>query len=370
MTKKRTVKDSLIGIKVLGVGGSGCNVVNRMYKSRLSGIEFFAVNSDLQALKKVNGPKKIQIGKKTTQGLGTGMNPELGRMAAEESKNEIEAAVKGCQMVFITCGFGGGTGSGAAPAIAEISKKLGLLTVVVSTAPFSFEGKIRKEIADQAIEQMKNRADALIIVSNDRLLEVSGDKKTLLESFSLVDEILRKAIIGISGIILLPGLINIDFADIKTIIENSGQALLGIGSGSGEERAKKAAQQAMENPLLDLTLSGAKGILFSIRGDKNLTLYEVDEAAKTITQNAGDQAKIIFGAVIDETLKDEIEITIIASRFSDFIKEKEEEKEFVPFTTQARNLVENLRKTPRETEKKTKEEEELEIPAFLRKKIK
>lgn len=366
--KKKLQKDILIGIKILGIGGSGGNIVSRMYKSRLPGIEFFAINSDVQALKRVNGPKKIQIGKNITHGLGTGMNPELGQKAAEEAKNELEAVIKNSQMVFITCGLGGGTGSGAAPVIAEISKNLGVLTVAVVTTPFAFEGKIRKEIAEKAIEDLKNKVDTLIVISNDRLLDVSGKEKTLLESFSLVDDILKNAIIGISGIILVPGLINIDFADVKAIMENSGQALLGIGKGSGEERAVLATRQAMENPLLDLSLAGAKGILFSIRGGKNLTLHEVNEAAKIITQNASDEAKIIFGAIIDDNLKDDVEVTVIASGFGGYTKE--EKREFVPFVRE-HLPVENLKKISKEAEGKTKkEEDELEIPAFLRKKIK
>jgi cell division protein FtsZ len=271
-------------------------------------------------------------------------------------------------MVFITCGLGGGTGSGAAPVLAEISKNLGILTVAVVTTPFSFEGRIRKEIAEKAIDELKDKVDTLIVISNDRLLDISGKEKTLLESFSLVDDILKNAIIGISGIILLPGLINIDFADVKTMMENSGQALLGIGRGSGEEKAVKAVRQAMENPLLDLTLAGAKGILFSIRGGTNLTLHEVNEAAKTITQNASEEAKIIFGAIIEESLKDEVEITVIASNFVSFSKEKEEKREFVPLMREKLPSG-NLKKDIREIEEKTKEEEELEIPAFLRKKI-
>ncbi len=356
----KSKKDISIGIKVLGVGGSGSNIVNRIYKSRIKGIEFFAINTDLQALRRINGPKKIQIGKNITGGLGTGMNPELGKKAAEESAKEIEEILKGSQMVFITCGLGGGTGSGATPVIAEISKNLGILTVAVVATPFSFEGKIRKEIADQAIQEIKRKVDSFIVISNDRLLEITKKDTHLLNAFSLADNILKNAIINISEIILLPGLINIDFSDIKTIMKDSGQVLIGIGRASGKERAILAAKQGIENPLLNLTLTEAKGILFLVRAGKNLTLQEVNEAAKIITSNASDEAKIIFGAVIDENLKDDFEITVIASNFS---KEKEEKKEFVPPTT--------LKEIEKEIEKeKTKEEAELEIPAFLRKKIK
>jgi cell division protein FtsZ len=374
--KRKNQRDQLIGIKVLGVGGSGGNIVNRMYKSRLSGIEFYVFNTDLQALKKINGPRKVQIGKNTTQGLGAGMNPEVGRKAAEEAKEKIEEIIKGSQMVFITCGLGGGTGSGAAPVIAELAKGMGILTVAVVTTPFSFEGKGRRDIAEKAIAELRFKVDTLVLISNDRLVDLAGKEKTLIESFTMVDDILKNAIMGISGIILLPGLINIDFADVKTIMEDSGQALLGIGKSEGENRAILAAKQTMENPLLDLTLSGAKRILFSIRGSKNLTLHEVNEAAKIITQHACDEAKIIFGAVIDENLKNEIEIAVIASNFLNSPTEKEERKEFVPLNPSPESLSrehfprEMVRKVPRELPEKTKEEEELEIPAFLRKKIK
>jgi cell division protein FtsZ len=360
MTKKK--KDFSIGIKVLGIGGSGGNIVSRLSKSKkIKGIEFFAINTDLQALRRINGVKKIQIGKNLTNGLGTGMNPELGKKAAEESAKEIEELLKGAQMVFLTSGLGGGTGSGATPVIAEISKKLGILTIAVLTTPFSFEGKVRKEIAEQALKEIKEKVDSFIVISNDRLLDIAGKNTSLIEAFSLADNILKNAIINISEIILLPGLINIDFADIRTIMEGSGQALIGIGRASGEERAVTAARQAIENPLLDLTLSNAKGILFLVKGGKDLTLDEINEAAKIITSKASEEAKIIFGAIIDENLKEDFEITVIASNFS---VEKEEKKEFVPLST-----FKEIEKEIKE-EKKEKEEEDLEIPAFLRKKIK
>lgn len=373
--KKFSKKDNLVGIKILGVGGSGGNIVNRMYKFRLPGIKFFAINTDLQALKKINGPKKIQIGKNVTQGLGTGMNPEIGSRAAEEAKDIIGNLIKGSQIVFITCGLGGGTGSGATPVIAEISKNLGILTIVIVTTPFAFEGKVRKEIAERTIQELQHKVDTLLLVSNDRLIDLVDKEKTLLESFSMVDDILKNAIIGISGIILLPGLINIDFADVKTIMENSGQALLGIGHGEGNDRAVEAARQTIENPLLDLTLSGAKRILFSIRGSKNLTLHEVNEAAKIITQSASNETKIIFGAVIDDNL-DGVEITVIASNFIDFERKLDEKREFIPLSPSPESLSrdrfskETIKRIVKDVHEKTKEEEELEIPAFLRKKIK
>lgn len=362
MAKKNSQKDILIGIKVLGVGGSGSNIVNRIFRSRLKGIEFFALNTDLQALRQISGPKKIQIGKNVTGGLGTGMDPELGKRAAEESKEEIEEILKGAEMVFITCGLGGGTGSGAGPVIAEISKSLGILTIAIVTTPFSFEGKLRKEIAENALQEFKNKVDTLITISNDRLLAVTNKETSLLQSFSLVDNILKDAIVGISEIILSPGLINVDFADIKAIMKDAGMALMGIGIGEGEERAISAVKEAIQNPLLDLSLTGAKGIVFCLKGGKDLTLYEVNEAAKMITQNASEEAKIIFGAIIDEELKEKVKITVIASGFSQ--ESKEIKKEFVP-------LHQTFKEVSKELEKeKTKEEEELEIPAFLRKKIK
>lgn len=361
MAKKRLKKkDILIGIKVLGIGGSGSNIVSRMSRSRIPGIEFFALNTDLQALRQINGPKKIQIGKNVTAGLGTGMDPELGKKAAEESAKEIEEIIKGSEMIFITCGLGGGTGSGAGPVIADLSKNLGILTVAVITTPFSFEGKLRKEIAEKARREFQGKVDALITVSNDKLLSITHKETSLLQAFSLADNILKDAISGISEIIITPGLVNVDFADIKTIMKDSGLALMGIGRSAGEERAIQAARQAIENPLLDFTLNGARGIIFCLRGGKNLTIHEVNEAAKIITQNASDEAKIIFGAVIDETLKEEIKITIIASGFS---QEREEKKEFIPLMT--------FKEVEKEIEEdKTKEEKELEVPTFLRKKIK
>ncbi len=362
MKKKEAKKDILVGIKVLGIGGSGSNIVNRIYRQKIKGIEFFALNTDLQALRKINGPKKIQIGKNICHGLGTGMNPDLGRQAAEESKSEIEEILKGADLVFITGGFGGGTCSGAAPVVAEISKNLGILTIAVITTPFSFEGKIRKEITETALDEIKNKVDSLIVISNDRLLSLVNKETSLIDSFSLSDNILKNAILGISDLIISPGLINVDFADIKTIMENSGQALIGIGHGSGEERAVLAAKEALENPLLSLSLTGAKNILFSIKGGKDLTLYEVNEAAKIITSNANEEAKIIFGAIIDENLKDEVEIVVIVSGLT-----KEEKKEFIPLGEIPK---ESLKEVAKEIEEKTKEEKELEIPAFLRKKIK
>lgn len=362
MAKRRNQKDVLIGIKILGVGGSGSNIVSRIHRSRLRGVEFFALNTDIQALRQINGPKKIQIGKNTTAGLGTGMDLELGRKSAEESKDDIEEILKGAEMVFITCGLGGGTGSGAAPVIAEISKNLGILTVAIVTTPFSFEGKIRREIAENALQELKNKVDTLITISNNRLLAITNKETSLLQAFSICDNILKDAISGISEIILSPGLVNVDFADIKTIMKDSGVALMGIGTGEGEEKAILAAKEAIQNPLLDLSLAGAKGIVFCLKGGKDLTLYEVNEAAKIITQNASEGAKIIFGAIIDEDLKEKIKITVIASGFNREIKEVK--KEFVP-------LHESFKEISQELEKgKTKEEEELEVPAFLRKKIK
>jgi len=360
MAKKDSQKNFSLGIKVLGLGGSGSNIVSRMYRSRLKGIEFFALNTDLQALRQINGPRKIQIGKNVTQGLGSGMDPELGKKAAEESKKEIEEVLKGAEMVFITGGLGGGTCSGASPVVAEISKNLNILTVAIVTTPFSFEGKLRREIAENALSELKNKVDTLITISNDRLLSIVNKETSLIQAFSLCDNVLKDAITGISEIVISPGLVNVDFADIKTIMKDSGIALMGIGLGQGEERAIKAAKEAIENPLLDFSLAGAKGIVFCLRGGKNMSLYEVNEAARIITQNASEGAKIIFGAIIDENLKEEIKITVIASGFT---KEKEEKKEFVPLSS--------FKEISKELEKeKSKEEAELEIPAFLRKKIK
>ncbi len=310
-------------IKVIGVGGSGKNVVNHMVNSKVRGVDFIAVNTDSQDLHNSLAKKKIHIGKNLTRGLGTGMNPELGKRAADETKEEIQEAIKGADMVFISCGMGGGTGTGAAPAVARIAKDSGCLTVAVVTKPFFFEGLQRMRIAEQGIEELKQSVDAIIIIPNDRLLSTIEKDTTAKNAFAMCDDILRRAVEGISDLVTTPGIINIDFADIRAIMENAGPALMGIGYSSGEKRAEEAARLAINSPLLEVSISGAKGVLFSIAGGDDLTMFEIQDAAKVITESVDQNAKIIFGTVRDEKLKKgEVKITVIASGFPENIVKK------------------------------------------------
>jgi len=302
-------------IKVIGVGGSGSNTVSRMAKAEIQEIELLAVNTDAQALHFSKANIKILIGKESTKGLGTGMDADLGRIAAEESRHEISENLKGADMVFVTCGLGGGTGSGAAPIIAEISKGLGILTIGVITTPFSFEGQERKKIAELALNNLKSKVDSLLVISNDKLLKIIDEKTTVSNAFLLCDDILKEAVQAITDLILVPGIINIDFASVLSIMKNSGQALFGVGRSSGENRAVLAAEKAISSPLLDFSIKGAKGVLFSVSGN-DVTLNEIQEAAKIITKSADSKAQIIFGAVKDATLKKgEVKITVIATKF-------------------------------------------------------
>lgn len=303
-------------IKVLGVGGSGRNAVNHMISAKVRGVDFIVVNTDAQDLHGSLAKKKIHIGKNLTRGLGTGMNPDLGRRAAEETRDEVQDAIKGADMVFVTCGMGGGTGSGASPMVARIAKELGCLTVGVVTKPFFFEGRQRTRIADAALDELKKEVDAIIVIPNDRLLSTVGKETTVKNAFAMCDEILRHAVEGISDLITTPGLINIDFADIRTIMENAGSALMGIGSATGENRAIEAAKAAINSPLLDVSITGAKGVLFSIAGGEDLTMFEIQDAAKVITESIDPEAKIIFGTVRDDKLKkNEVRVTVIATGF-------------------------------------------------------
>ncbi|HCC60299.1 MAG: cell division protein FtsZ [Candidatus Staskawiczbacteria bacterium RIFOXYC1_FULL_37_43] len=302
-------------IKVIGAGGSGSNTISRMARFDGKGAELIAVNTDAQSLHFCKCEKKILIGKNITQGLGTGMDVNLGRQAAEESKNEIAEQIKGADMVFVTCGLGGGTGSGASPVIAEISKSMGCLTVGVTTMPFSFEGEQRKKIAESAFDNLKNKVDSILVISNDKLLKVIDEKTTVSNAFLLCDEILHQAVGGITDLILAPGIINIDFASIVSILKNSGRALFGVGRAAGENRAVEAAEKAINSPLLDFSIKGAKSILFSVSGN-DITLNEISESAKVITENVDPNAQIIFGAVKDNNLrKGEIKISVIATNF-------------------------------------------------------
>ncbi len=303
-------------IKVVGVGGSGSNVISRMMRCKIKGVELVAINADAQDLQRTKAHQKIRIGKNLTKGLGTGMNPETGKEAAEEQREEIQEVLSGSDMLFITCGLGGGCGSGASPVVADIAKKSGALTLAVVTKPFSFEGIQRMEIAQDSLRKLKGKVDTLISISNDKLLSILEPKTTVLNAFWICDEILRQAVQGISDLIVLPGIINIDFADVKAIMKDSGSALFGIGKATGSERAREAAQKALSSPLLDLSCKGAKGVLFNVSGGKDISLSEIDEAAKIITQEVSPEAKVIFGAIQDEKLKKgEIKVTVIATGF-------------------------------------------------------
>lgn len=379
MPEVKPAIETFAKIQVVGVGGSGGSAVNRMIAAKIKGVEFLAINTDVQALHFSKANKKINIGKQVTRGLGAGMDPELGKKAAEENQNEIRDALKGADMVFVTCGLGGGTGSGASPTIANIAKESGSLTVAVVTKPFVFEGAQRREIAEKAYAQLAEVVDTIITIPNDRILQIIDKKTSLLDAFDIVDDVLRQGVQGISELITVPGLINVDFADVKTIMRDTGSALMGIGKGSGENRAIDAAKAAIHSPLLETSIDGAKGILFSITGGSDLGMNEVAEAAKIITQSADSNAKVIFGTVIDETLKDEIKITVIATGFgmpkmpgavknnyafyphSDFLKNANEPPK-----------VSKNKEKPAEPEGKameTNEIDEVEIPAFLRKKM-
>jgi cell division protein FtsZ len=367
-------------IKVVGVGGGGGNAVNRMVGSELTNVDFIAINTDAQALYYNNAPHKINVGKATTKGLGAGSNPEIGKKSAEESSEEIRAALEGADMVFVTAGMGGGTGSGAAPIVAEIAKELGALTVAVVTKPFSFEGTQRMKHAELALQTLKERVDTLIVIPNDKILNIIDKKTPLMDAFTIVDDVLRQGIQGISDLITVGGLINVDFADVKTIMQSAGSALMGIGFGAGENRAVEAARAAIDSPLLELSIEGARGIILNITGGNDLSMFEIDEAARVVTEYTSEEAHVIFGAVVNDAYTGEVKVTVIATGF-------DEEAQLKQIETQHSNSMRfgmgNLtrkpigikdvlggpNKKPQQTRPMTKEEE-LEIPAFIRKKVK
>jgi cell division protein FtsZ len=363
-------------IKVIGVGGSGNSAINRMIASGIKGVDFITINTDAQALHHSAAPHKLHIGENVTKGLGAGMDPNIGRQAAEESQEQIHDMVKGADMVFITCGLGGGTGTGAAPIVSEIARETGALTVGVVTMPFSFEGAKRQAIAQSGQKDLKDQVDTIISIPNDQLLKVIDKKTSLLDAFKVVDDVLHQGVQGITEIITVPGLINVDFADVKAIMSDAGTALMGIGEASGEERALEAARQAIESPLLDLSIDGAKGVLFTVTGSPDFTMDEVNEAARLITNSADNDAKIIFGAVVDETLEDKIKITVIATGFgagqAPSVRPGAQEHSFEEPTSFAGRTTKSVFDEPDTpaTQAKSKEEEELEIPAFIRKKLK
>ncbi|MEZ4640796.1 MAG: cell division protein FtsZ [Caldilineaceae bacterium] len=307
--------DNFAQIKVIGVGGAGQNAVNRMIEAGIQGVEFISVNTDSQALMLSNAPQRLRIGDKLTRGLGSGGNPEVGLRAAEESREEIEQVIDGADMVFVTAGMGGGTGSGGAPIIAAVAKEMGALTIGVVTRPFTFEGSQRRRTAEGALARLRENVDTLITIPNDRLLQILDKKAPIKQAFSAADDVLRQGIQGISELITVPGLINLDFADVRSVMIDGGAALMSIGRATGDNRAADAAKQAIHSALLDVSIEGAQGILFNVKGGGDLSLYEVNEAAELIRANAHPEANIIFGAVIDEEMKDELHITVIATGF-------------------------------------------------------
>ncbi len=373
--------DTFALIKVVGVGGAGGSAIQRMIRSKLKGVEFLAINTDAQALAHNEAQTKIQIGKESTQGLGSGADPERGRQAIEENKEEVYEALKGADMVFVTCGMGGGTGTGASPMVASIAKELGALTVGVVTKPFSFEGQRRSKVADLGIEELKDKVDTLITIPNDRLLSVIDKKTPLFDAFAIVDDVLRQGVQGISDLITLHGIINVDFADVRAIMQDAGTALMGVGRAQGDSRALEAAHAAIESPLLDLSIEGAKGILFNITGGPDLSMYEIDEAAKAITDAADKDATIIFGAIIDEAMQGEVKITVIATGFeginsSDPKKESlesesepEAEEQEEERRTGILNPFEQAFKKDND-DNQEKDNDDLEVPAFIRRKLK
>jgi len=307
-------------IKVVGVGGGGNNAVNRMIEDKMDGVEFIAINTDSQDLEKSRPERKVQIGEKLTKGLGAGGNPEIGQQSAEETREEVEDAIKGADMVFITAGMGGGTGTGAAPKIAEISKSLGMLTVAVVTKPFNFEGRRRMENAEKGLNELRKYVDTLVVIPNQRLLSIVDKKTSMIEAFRKADEILRQGVQGIADLISKPGVINLDFADVKTVMENKGIAHMGIGHGTGEDKAEIAVKAAIQSPLLETQINGAKYVLINFAGDENLGLLEADEAASLIKEVIDPDAEIIFGTTINENLKDEVIVTVIATGFDDDVR--------------------------------------------------
>ncbi len=316
MGSSTIVPSSVAKIKVIGVGGSGGNAVNRMIAADMTGIEFWTVNTDAQALTNASAPKRLQIGQKLTRGLGAGGNPAIGQKAAEESRDELTAAIESADLIFITAGMGGGTGTGAAPIVAEIAKEAGALTVGIVTRPFLFEGRRRAEQAKQGIEALQSRVDTLIVIPNDKLLSVIPEHTPVQDAFQYADEILRQGVQGISDIITIPGLVNVDFADIRAVMADAGSALMGIGHGSGKSRAREAAMAAISSPLLEASVEGAQGVVFNITGGHDLTLHEVTAAAEIIYEVVDPNANIIFGAVLDEKMQGEVTMTVIATGFS------------------------------------------------------
>jgi cell division protein FtsZ len=399
MTEIKPAVEAPAKIKVVGVGGSGGNAINRMIEGGIKGVEFIVINTDIQDLNYNKAPVKIHIGKTVTKGLGAGMNPDLGRDAAAESQNEIRDALKGADMVFVTCGLGGGTGTGASPVVAELAHDLGALTIAVVTKPFTFEGAQRRKIAERGQIELTDKVDAVITIPNDRIFQVIEKKTTILEAFGIVDDILRQGVQGISEIINVPALINVDFADVKSIMMNAGSALMGIGQASGENRAIEAAKAAINSPLLEMSIDGAKGVLFTITGGPSLALDEIHEAAKIITNSVDEEARIIFGTSVDNNFKDEVRVTVIATGFdgqigsdsqsnsknydhfykpTTFVEKNQPDDEGEEVKENRKGLMSALKKAqseparpivPASSMPENEDEDDLSIPTFLRKKL-
>lgn len=374
MAKSKSKEHPSAKIKVIGIGGCGGNAISRMAENFPRSVDLIAINTDIQDLNFTNARKKIHIGKNLTKGLGTGMNPDLGRQAVEENRSEIVEALKGADMVFITAGEGGGTGTGASPIIAEIAKELGILTIAIVTKPFSFEGAQRAFLAQEGITKLRERVDTLITVPNDRIFSVINKDTSLLKAFEAIDEILKNAVLGITELIMSPGIVNVDFADVKTIMSEAGSAIIGFGVAGGQERANRAANLAINSPLLEAAIDGAKGVLFSVSGHRDLKMNEINEVAKLISESVDQSAKIIFGAYHDRKLnKGQLKVTLVATGFNGDLSHK---SNLLPslFTSKIEDgeQVEeiNIAETDKKTEKSRKEklEEIWETPAFLRKK--
>ncbi|PZR56647.1 MAG: cell division protein FtsZ [Candidatus Meridianibacter frigidus] len=349
---KRYVPEHAATIKVIGIGGGGCNAVNRMIDAGLSGVDFFAVNSDVQALRTALTENTVQIGGSLTRGLGAGANPNLGREAADESREDLSMCLDGADLVFITAGMGGGTGTGAAPIVAELARESGALTVAVVTKPFNFEGRKRMQIAENGIAELEGKVDTLITIPNERILQVIEKKTPLNEAFAYADDVLRQGIQGISDLITQPGLINLDFADVKTIMSDAGSAMMGIGDGTGEHRAADAAQKAIASPLLETTIDGARGVIFNITGGPDMAMYEVNEAAEMISRAVDSEAQIIFGASIDPNMTGKVRVTVLAAGFGN--SRNYGARSQFNFDTSAMEKVAPLNM------------DDIEVPAFLR----
>ena len=357
-----TMMDGTATIKVIGVGGAGNNAVNRMIEADIKGVDFISVNTDRQALQISKAKTKIQIGEKITRGLGAGANPDIGAQAAEESKAEVAEVLRGSDMVFVTAGMGGGTGTGAAPIVAQAAKEMGILTIGVVTKPFTFEGKKRLSQAERGIESLKGKVDTLVVIPNDKLLQIVDRKTSIIEAFKMADDVLRQGVQGISDLIAIPGLVNLDFADVKTIMLNQGMAHMGVGRASGENRAEDAAKEAIQSPLLETSIEGAKGVIINITGGDNLGLHEVNTAAELVQRSVDPEANIIFGTVTDESMGDDIQITVIATGF-----EKNEPISSIGVDNIVSKTWEKKVNSIPASSETNSSQNDLDIPAFLRK---